>query len=382
MPDRSRRRSDFVVQQRCFDFIPFDGAGFDSTFCSASDFWTYASEIRDIRGTRQTIKPVGHFKYYWRPNDVPTIVSIGANSWYKERRSSFLEYAAPYGWTNPTTGMYGPQYPASGLRGEMADKAFDAFFTQVPQEVDVANFLIDFKEIGSLIPSIQENIARTIGGGFLTYSFGWKPLIGDVEKLASILKTTRARIQWLKSTFGKRTPLGYTQSFTPIVNAPSTVGTIFDLVQTEATGTFTSGGYLTHRLQRLDGLEGEIRGLIAALGLNSPGKIVWERIPFSFIVDWVSRVGRLADKGTIQPFTGAWDVYDVSHSYKMRVAYKVTVSNSLDYNELKGKEAGELVYEFYYRDRGLPLSSALFYGRELTPQQLALSAALIGAASK
>lgn len=380
MPDRTRDKVMSVPWRRVVKWPSSPSSGYDRTTTFTDTLYLSHVLIEDVRGVRTTIKPVLHRKAHWQPYRMPDTRTDLANPWYHETYvSGDTDWKVPDGYLNVPNQVYGPQLPSSGLVAELADKAFDAFFTQVPQEVDIANFLIDFRDIGSLIPKVERTIHQTIAGGFLQYSFGWKPLIGDLQKLSGILESTRARLAWLRRTYGKPIRLGYSQSFDISSNGPAAAGhQRATLVHSE--GTFRAGATLLHRLQRLDGLEGELRALIAALGLNSPGKIVWERIPFSFIVDWVSRVGRLADKGTIQPFTGTWDVYNVSHSYKMRAEY--VVSYDWSGTSWHQDECGTLVYECYARGRGLPLSSALFYGRELTTQQLALSAALVGAASK
>lgn len=383
MPNRYRESYDLrTVAGHAGRWTESPSSGLNKTYSVGPyNVWRLFEKIEDVSGVRQTIKPVHHLKARYTGFPVSQVRYDPDFPWYVETTESghmFHEY--PDISAHLRNGLVGPQFPSSGTRGELADKAFDAFFTQVPQEVDIANFLIDFREIGSLIPSIQRNIAATIGGGFLTYSFGWKPLIGDLQKLGSVLETTRKRLAWLRSTYGKPVRLGFSSDFVVSTLNPIPVGSTTLTIE-KVEGRFTAGATLRHQLQRLDGLEGELRGLSAALGLNSPGKILWERIPFSFIVDWVSRVGRLADRGTIQPFSGGWDISNVTHSYKQRVEYKWTGSTTTGLAP-RGDDLGTLVIETYTRDRGLPLSSALFYGRELTPQQLALSAALVGAASK
>lgn len=381
MADRVRETHDLRTVSRGGRYTESPSSGLNIPWSGTLDVWSRFEEISDVTRVRATVKPVTHRKARYTAMPMPSSAYDVENPWYVETYESGHTYWSPPDIINHLrNGLLGPQPPSSGTVGELADKAFDAFFTQVPQEVDIANFLIDFREIGSLIPSVQRNIAATIGGGFLTYSFGWKPLIGDLQKLGSILETTRKRLAWLRSTYGKPVRLGFSSDFVVSTLDPANSGsTTWTLEKVE--GRFNCNATLRHQLQRLDGLEGELRGLVAALGLNSPGKIIWERIPFSFIVDWVSRVGRLADRGTIQPFTGSWDVSNVVHSFKQRAEYKHSISSSYALST-RGDDMGVLVIELYGRGRGIPLSSALFYGRELTPQQLALSAALIGAASK
>jgi hypothetical protein len=352
-------------------------SGLDTPYSSTYDVWFESSRIEDVAQVRQRIKPVLHLKSRWNPQEWPTYLTDAGSPWYHQTTSG-APIACPVGPNIPPLWV---QSPSSGVKVEMADKAFDAFSTQVPQQVDIANFLLDFREVGSLIPSLAENLPRTVGGGFLTYSFGWAPLIGDLQKLSNIMESTRARLAWLKRTYGVRTPLGFSGEWVnPHAPVDFQQGT-FNISVKASTATFRAGCYLTQRLNGLDGLQGELRALSGALGLTSPGKIVWERIPFSFIADWVSRAGSIADKWKVQPFTGEWIIQDLSHSWKQRVEAEVRFLDNYGFDN-RGSVAGTLVAESYERGPGLPLSSAFFYGRELNTQQLALSAALIGAASK
>jgi hypothetical protein len=130
----------------------------------------------------------------------------------------------------------------------------------------------------------------------------------------------------------------------------------------------------------LDGIEGTLRGLVAALGLNSLSRIAWERFPFSFVVDWLVNTKGIAESLTVQPFTGGWDVYNVSHSFKQKAEWSA-VATGFSLAPYKNMDWGELVVERYVRGSGLPVSASIFDG-EMSTAQLVLSAALLGAASK
>lgn len=381
---RDRESSDLRPIVWSVRYTPSEGAGETALSTNVTELWTRYGRISDVSQSKRTVKPVSHSRAWWFPTEIPLHLTDISVSWYSMTLQSPVSHYLPYGGLITPFGaspLVWPPTPTEGLKAELADEAFDAFFTQVPQEVDIANFVIDLRDLGSLVPQVQETALKTFAGGYLNGSFGWKPLIGDLKKLSSLLDTVRSRLAWLRSTYGKRTPLGFSSDFDVVTSNLPTQTTTYDLNLVESQGRFVAGCYLLHRLENLDGLMGELRGLIGALGLNSPGKILWERIPFSFVLDWVSRVGRFADKGTIQPFSGEWNVLDLSHSWKQTVTWEVRVkqSTTLSY---RGSIAGRLVVQTYVRDQGLPLSSALFYGRELTPQQLALSAALVGAASR
>lgn len=388
MVARIRELSDQKVYPYFWSYTSSPTSGYDSITGTLSlDAWHEYQQIVDVSRSRASVKPVEHRKVFYFPLTEIEDVHDVDNPWYHQRLNSGDHHVyPPLGIRNQSNHDCGPLSPTAGQVAELADSAFDAFYTQVPQEVDVTNFLLDFREVESLIPKIEKSVHETIASGFLNWSFGWSPTISDIRKLSSIVSTVQRRLAWLKSTYGKRTPLGFSAAWSPPLGGPvSASPTSNGLVYTNlsVSGSFVAGCYLVHRLQDLDGMIGEARALVAALGLNRPGGIVWERIPFSFILDWVSRVGRYVKGiGQFQPFVGDWDLFDVTHSFKARAEYDVHFAPSAGLS-WRGLHVGRLTYEWYKRDRGLPLSAELFYGRELNPQQLALSAALItGAVSR
>jgi hypothetical protein len=273
--------------------------------------------------------------------------------------------------------------PSSGVLGELADDAFIALSEQVPQEVDIANFVLDLRELGSLIPTLQENLAKTVSGGYLSYKFGWEPMLGDISKLSRISDIVADRLAWLRRTRGKRVRIGYFKKlegseFPSASQYPLTNG------RTQWTfnsfrGEFRASGTLYHELQGLEGMEGTLRGMVAALGLNNPSAIVWERIPFSFVVDWLARTQHITNSFTVQPFAGVWNVTHVTHSIMQELSLTQWYTEGVDFRH---HEQGTLTVKRYQRGIGLPVSSAMFYGRELTPQQARLSAALIAGAAR
>jgi hypothetical protein len=221
---------------------------------------------------------------------------------------------------------------------------------------------------------------KTVSGGFLNYSFGWKPLIGDLQKLGHLSTTVSNRLKWLRDTRGKKIRLGFSQSFDVEGLTTRTLGAL-TLTQTANVGKFTAGGTLYHELDRLEGAEGQLRAFTAALGLNSPSQVAWERIPFSFVADWFARTKHISESLTVQPYPGTWQVDNVTHSFKMRTEYNV-VGTGYGLVPLKNGQLGTLTCERYIRNPGLPASSSVLYGGEASPGVLALSAALLGAASR
>jgi len=275
--------------------------------------------------------------------------------------------------------------PSSNLVGELADKAYDALFPQIPQEVSIPNFLYELRDISALLPKLEEGIVKSAGSGFLNYSFGWKPFIGDIQKIRGLMETVRARLEYLKSTYGRETRISYQTSFDP--EGPEVVdkNPVFH-TRKSFRGIFRCSGYLYHELQDLDGLIGEFRALLGATGFNNPLGVIWEAIPYSFVVDWFSRVGSLVSRTPIQPFVGPWEIRRLTHSYTISGTYE-SVKKYFGAYTHSGHGSPDWIFATgtfarYIRGVGLPVSAALLSADGLNPQQQLLAAALLSSAGR
>lgn len=140
---------------------------------------------------------------------------------------------------------------------------------------------------------------RTLADNWLEYSFGWKPLIEDIYSAVNHFQTP---IQTLR-------PKGRVKN---------------DRATYRLTGTIASGLYteVTSRgiLFAKQGCEVSIDNpnlyLANKLGLINPATVVWELIPFSFVVDWFVNVGDFLSQGTDfygLTVTRPWSVWGIKN---------------------------------------------------------------------
>jgi hypothetical protein len=122
---------------------------------------------------------------------------------------------------------------------------------------------------------------RTLANNWLEYSFGWKPLIDDIYSAVNHFQTP------IKSI----TPRGTARNdrFVKFLD-----GTI-------ASGIYTyqeSRGVLFAKQGCKVSIDNPNLYLANKLGLVNPATVVWELIPFSFVVDWFVNVGEFLSQGT------------------------------------------------------------------------------------
>lgn len=213
-------------------------------------------------------------------------------------------------------------YPPSEVVGPIAGAAFQEFATQVPTQVSLGNFLYELRDIKGMIPKIQGSLARTVNGGFLGYQFGIKPFLSDLKKLSTAIDSVQKRLAFLRRSYGQPTRISF---FRPDIYAhpnlnvrvdpaPDSLGIDHQWVLTHYRCDFVARGTLVQTLQGLDGALGFLKAASASMGFNNPAAIVWEAIPYSFVVDWFLHLDREVDKWVFQPFEGGWNVTDVTSS--------------------------------------------------------------------
>lgn len=294
--------------------------------------------------------------------------------------SGVTNVVTPFTYGFPSVGTIESLFPgpSSPTVSAFADEAYEALYTQIPQEVSLPNFVYEFREIGSMLPELGETMAQTVSGGYLNFQFGWKPFIGDLQKLHNLMQIVRTRIEYLKSTYGKETRISYQKSFDVPSGAPSSKLDANSLLYTRRSyrGIFHCTGYLTHYLENLNGIEGLFRAAAGALGLNNPLGVVWEAIPFSFVVDWFTRIGSIVQHTAVQPFVGDWNVKKITWSFKVSGDWGCTQDFGSSWTP-RVVTPFQGTWSQYSRTVGLPVADSLLSSSALDLRQQALAAALI-----
>jgi len=107
----------------------------------------------------------------------------------------------------------------------------------------------------------------------------------------------------------------------------------------------------TYDASALQGQLGKLRGLIHAFGVDRVGSILWEALPFSFVVDWFVNIGdmiRSVEDHLLDPLPIV--IHDFSHSLKY--GWRISLRWNWD-----GKILTDIAYrdyEYYERRRDIP----------------------------
>lgn len=277
-----------------------------------------------------------------------------------------------------------PDILPSGVAGGFSREAIRNVTEQMETEVSIANFLWELRDgIGSLLPKLKGNLLEIFGGNWLWWNFGAMPLVSDIKKLLNLTGTVYRRLEHLKRV-NKR---DVTITWKGVWDRPDTP---------TAVSSGEGGQYMlsvpfapciewevikvrvnirAHYDLDLSGSDVFLQGMVAALGLNNPAQIVWEAIPFSFVVDWFTNAQEWLEDNidTAQPFKGTIAVNGSDHTYDRRVLYSYHAAT-----DNKGNTAplSQTLIRAYYRRAGLP--GGTYSEDGLSAHQLSLAAALIG----
>jgi len=279
--------------------------------------------------------------------------------------------------------------PTTADFGQWATEAYNAFHDQIPREFSVGNFLYELRDIKGMIPKIESSISRTASSNFLAFEFGVKPFVGDLGKMLTLMETVSKRLKHLRDTAGKEVDLYFARkveepagptTFTIMQGADldpySYGGAAWKFRRVSYKGKFTASSKLIQNLEGLSDMSSSVKAYAAGLGLNNPIAIVWEAIPYSFVIDWFFKVGNLLDTLAVQPFGGEWSLRNTVSSFKDEYLYLVDQDFYHDMVDTK-VFAGQVTIRRFSRNVGLPVSSVFATNLTLTPKQQALSLALL-----
>jgi len=244
----------------------------------------------------------------------------------------------------------------------MVQVALGFLMPGIKDDLSLVNSLLEFRDIKSLARRVKATagaivkalsyigktssatfaaLARLIKGGrsahrdaanlYLEVQFGWKPLYSDVMAIIKSLRELNKRIKRELSNQYKLRRRHYKISFVLEPEQQVLSGVLF---KTYADGYPFYMGYRTRvrtKAQAVFHVEVEYQyyypemvqqhaallGLLDSLGVNLNPKIVWNAIPFSFVVDWVVNVSSFLDNFKLANMEPRVNITRCLHSTKV-----------------------------------------------------------------
>jgi hypothetical protein len=167
--------------------------------------------------------------------------------------------------------------------------------------VSVPNFLADIEDLKDLFKLWKKHVslAKNLAGAHLNFKFGWKPTVGDISDMIEGVTHMREKLAAFESQLGKI----ISDSTTLDASSSTVTGTY--RVPGGALATYTATvnrkciGALAWEPQPLavmGGMDKILRGLLDSLGFELNPRIIWDAVPFTFVIDWFFGVGSWLDR--------------------------------------------------------------------------------------
>lgn len=343
---------------------------------------TEFEEISDVRGDPGQLKPVSHL--HVKLIQPAQFVDFSVDIYGRARYYTHGPYSL--GLNQPTSLLEWRKFPASvpmSAVGDACKEAFDQWQILIPTRISIANFFYELKDLPGLIVRLEG--AKTLPNGFLAYEFGWKPLISDLKTLARLIPTVIANLEeirarnhrYVKMHFRKELPISDVfHSVGPSLKFPY-IGS-FKSRPINPRAVFRCHAYVKLDVEGLEGDIGVLKAFVIALGLNNPAKIVWNAIPYSFILDWFIRISDrfppykvYESKMTARGF--CWSLKETGvREYYTDGIYPLTGGSTK-----VEKSLGRAILSRYTRQLTPPVGNGAFQISSLSGEQQALLAALI-----
>jgi hypothetical protein len=234
--------------------------------------------------------------------------------------------------------------------------------------VSLPNFLLDLDQAKSLFDlwSSRRSVARNVAGGWLNFNFGWRPSIGDVTNMISAITGVQRKLALWNASAGSiisRSTTVYTNSIFKsgsLVNIPTALGT------TQWWGSLDQKitahvAYRPSKIIAIDDVSTKLAALVDSLGFELNPAILWDKLPFSFVVDWFIGIGDYLNRIKLDTLELPFLLVDSFVQYKQTM----TISSSTKYAADATYQAWSLpgavgAYSYFERWPILPKANDLY----------------------
>lgn len=199
-----------------------------------------------------------------------------------------------------------------------------------------------------------------LAGDYLNWQFGWLPTMSDAQALYDTFRNLEKKLDQLIAHANKPQKAYYSER----IDVPEKVVDLresqwndgLQVKLAKHTVKYTAVMRYSYDLPQLKTLKRDAlvkRAYLDALGFNNPLRTIWERVPFSFVLDWLIPVGDF-----LEQFSNHWvettaKITDYSLSYKNLSPVNGELIY-LRYGTGNYWVACQSQYNFYCRTRALP----------------------------
>jgi hypothetical protein len=347
------------------------------------------------------------FSYLFPPSEWPSLPDL-----------TLVGYDLPLAWVvgrlgaDTTEGIISHRLDAMALITEpvsFSATAWDVMKPGLDNKFSALNFLYELKDLKPLYHDYLKNrgaykkcfrilwncghlklrdIWRQLAEVHLEWSFGIKPFVSDCAKIYQILKNLDKQLTEIVDGAGKHNTRHYrsnqdfpylddTINYGPLVIYKGAYLGVSVRRQVEPIDDYYAHATADYSYSVPDysGMQSDIRKYLAAFGVNLDAQIIWNAIPFSFVVDWFCNVGDWFHSRRIETYpviTTLWD-FCISNKWHESELYIFSEPHG------EGDVASCYVNsEIYSRWKVTPPNYRKFESNDLTVSEALLGSSLIG----
>jgi len=194
----------------------------------------------------------------------------------------------------------GPAFLMNNAQAYINDAASRIQYTDLTN-VSIPNFLADIDDVRTLFQAWKKSVslAKNVAGGYLNYKFGWKPTIGDLTDAVLGVRELQRKLKQFKALYGqviheRKVLLNSTTEKSGIVDVASDNRYVWKATLKQKVESFIY--YSPQHIAALNDFDEKIRGIIDTLGFELNPRIIWDALPFTFVIDWFFNVGKQLER--------------------------------------------------------------------------------------
>jgi hypothetical protein len=340
-----------------------------------------------------------HDKREWQLFGFPTVYQVRVNAGIPSNLHTMdiIGDFLPYTYLRTRTSILNPVVGSSTF--DWSRFSYYALKAMKPKfsDMSLANDILELGQIkdilkpfGQKLKNIKKSIRGKASNATLWYMFGIKPLVEDIEGIAELIRTLPAKIAAIRKRASRLQTRHYACPSGQQIALPADPAS-FAVI--ENSGTFREVGIkalyrwinepeyhatlkFRYDVSSLSDLELSIQAWAQAMGIDKPLSVVWNAIPFSFVVDWFVDVGDWIDSLQAEPVL---PIVIESFSHSLKYSYRADALLSY-WQGLYIGTIGHGTTSYYERKKDIPSTVAPLNIKFPNLTQVVLGLALLGQA--
>lgn len=192
------------------------------------------------------------------------------------------------------------------------------------ESFSIANFIAELRDVKQLVDVLKFDFSSLLTSSAkqnLAWQFGVLPFIGDVVKLINIIVNLDKRIQFWNDMAASQVTMNQHRSVKSDKPTSMLINRDWSTVVRNRISfdvDFVTRYHIYYTADPLPPLL-EDNLLRAMLGLDNIGSIIWEAIPFSFMIDYVYNIGDIIEHYTNSDPVLSISIREVGYSRKLEL---------------------------------------------------------------